>query len=183
MSTVWPRPCPSISDPKVAHLNLNQALTAGKNEEGQIPPYHWVIVTNHVQVKHMAFTKEFNIETLTNVKLHSNGSVLLTTSNADGSNRISFLSEGMALSRLSLEKKLQFTAELKAQTIFHSWSKMLSLGILNSNQTFVTSIRSDYLFLDIMQLTVITQLIKTTLFEYETDVFHPGGTIWLYRSL
>ena len=45
----------------------------------------------------MAFTKEFNIETLTNVKLHSNGSVLLTTSNADGSNRISFLSEGTAL--------------------------------------------------------------------------------------
>ena len=57
----------------------------------------------------MAFTKEFNIETLTNVKLHSNGSVLLTTSNADGSNRISFLSEGTALFLSSLKKKLQFT--------------------------------------------------------------------------
>ena len=86
-----------LRSPAPIRLNLNKALTAEKKEEGQIPPYHWVIVTNHVQVKHMAFTKEFNIETLTNVKLHSNGSVLLTTSNADGSNRISFLSEGRAL--------------------------------------------------------------------------------------
>ena len=52
----------------------------------------------------MAFTKEFNIETLTNVKLHSNGSVLLTTSNADGSNRISFLSEGGALPTIKISK-------------------------------------------------------------------------------
>ena len=87
----------NFGSPAGVQLNHNQALTAGKNEEGQIPPYHWVIVTNHVQVKHMAFTKEFNIETLTNVKLHSNGSVLLTTSNADGSNRISYLSEGRAV--------------------------------------------------------------------------------------
>ena len=58
----------------------------------------------------MAFTKEFNIETLTNVKLHSNGSVLLTTSNADGSNRISFLSEGTTLFKLSLRKSYNLQA-------------------------------------------------------------------------
>ena len=56
-------------------------------------PFHWVIVTDRVQVKHLALTKEFNIDTLSNVKLN-NREILLTTSNPDGTHLVSLINDG-----------------------------------------------------------------------------------------
>ena len=56
-------------------------------------PFHWVIVTDRIQVKHLSLTKEFNIDTLSNIKINSR-EILLTTSNPDGSHLVSLIEDG-----------------------------------------------------------------------------------------
>ena len=39
-------------------------LEKNENSLDRVLPFHWVMVTNHVQIKHMAHDNEFNIGTV-----------------------------------------------------------------------------------------------------------------------
>jgi len=86
-----------FTDPKDSKENLKQAMKKIANlikSENQKREYHWIVLTHYVRISTPAILKKHNIDTLSNVKLEKNGTVILTSLQKSGGSFVKYILKG-----------------------------------------------------------------------------------------
>lgn len=56
--------------------------------------YHWVVISHNIRITSPDILKKFNVNSLTNLKLERNGTVIMTSLRSDGSSDIKYIKQG-----------------------------------------------------------------------------------------
>ena len=125
----------AMSDPKDAKENLKQAMKRISNilkvhnkSLTRKREYHWIVVSHYVRISGTAILKKYGIDTLSNVKLEKNGTVILTSLQKNGGSFVKYILQGCA-NYLDFEDKIvAWNIETEAQFCALDAKRMMILG-------------------------------------------------------